>query len=138
MKNALISPNEKIFSSPDQTGVRIAQVVEAGADFPVAPPLFWTECADDCDPNTWWYYEGSCQPKPIPVPTAEENKATAVDKLSATDWTQTSDVSNPTNNPYLMNVAQFSAYRDQVRQVAVNPVSGFIDWPTEPSAQWSS
>jgi len=138
MKQALISPQEQIISQSGQIGARVAQVVASGSEFPVGLPLFWAECADDCDSSTWWYYEGICQPKPIPIPTAEENKATAVDKLSATDWTQTTDVSNPANNPYLMNATEFASYRDQVRQVAVNPVSGFIDWPVEPSAQWSS
>lgn len=76
-------------------------------------------------------------PIPPSPPTAEENKATASQKLYETDWTTIPDVTDPTkSNPYLTNSAEFIAYRNQIRQVAVNPVSGNINWPTVPSAIW--
>jgi hypothetical protein len=77
-------------------------------------------------------------PEPIP-PTAEENKQTAIIRLSNTDWTAAEDVGNPqVANPYLVNQAEFLAYRSQVREIAINPVAGFITWPTKPAEQWSS
>lgn len=63
-------------------------------------------------------------------------KKQASELLYATDWTTIPDVANPANTPYLMNQADFIAYRNQVRQLAVNPVvnPAFPDKPTE---QWS-
>ena len=65
-------------------------------------------------------------------------KATAQQLLQATDWTSISDVGDPAkSNPYLVNQAEFIAYRSTVRNYAVNPVE-FPDWPTLPTEQWSS
>lgn len=62
---ALISPNEPAYSCDGTLlGERIAQVQET--DFPVAPPLFWTDCPIDCTPDTWYYSNGQCLPKPTP------------------------------------------------------------------------
>jgi hypothetical protein len=76
MKKALISPNENpikhIMSwelNPDKTSpqkylpifenypnsCRIAQVEPSADDFPVAPPLFWTDCADDVVADQFYY-----------------------------------------------------------------------------------
>lgn len=77
-------------------------------------------------------------PPPVP-PSAEGNKQTAIKKLQATDWAATVDIANPEySNPYLTNQDAFLAYRSQVREYAVNPVAGFIDWPTEPTAIWAN
>lgn len=77
---------------------------------------------------------------PVPVPpTAEQNKQTAISKLQATDWSATVDIANPQySNPYLANQDAFLAYRSQIREYAVNPVAGFIDWPIEPVAIWAN
>jgi hypothetical protein len=58
--------------------------------------------------------------------------------LNATDWTSIGDVGNPQmSNPYLVNQAEFIAYRSTVRNYAVNPVAEPV-WPTPPTEQWSS
>lgn len=57
--------------------------------------------------------------------------------LYETDWTSIPDVASPSNNPYLTNQAEFLTYRQQLRQLAVNPVADPV-WPTVPTAQWSS
>jgi hypothetical protein len=64
-------------------------------------------------------------------------KSKAQQLLYFTDWTTIPDVANPENNPYLMNQAAFIAYRNQLRQLAVNPVANPV-WPTQPTEQWSS
>lgn len=67
MNNALISPNEKIYSYDDKLiGVRIAQVAEV--PFEVAPPLYWFECADEVNSDEWYFdtETNTCQLKPIP------------------------------------------------------------------------
>lgn len=68
---ALISPNE-----PRETGYRIAQVSET--IFEIAPPLFWTECADNIIANEYWYDPTDQQIKliPPPQPQPDENQST--------------------------------------------------------------
>jgi hypothetical protein len=62
---ALVSPNEIAFSyDGTPLGERIAQVEEIG--FPVSPPLFWTDCPNDCVADLWYYSNGQCLPKPLP------------------------------------------------------------------------
>lgn len=63
-------------------------------------------------------------------------KKQASELLYATDWTTIPDVANPANNPYLMNQADFIAYRNLVRQLAVNPVANPV-FPDKPTEQWS-
>lgn len=129
---ALISPQENN---------RIAEVVANTKTFPVAEPLYWIDCPSDCT-TEWAYQEGEFIP-PLPpephIPTAEENKQTAMNLLQATDWTTIPDVGDPTkSNPYLANVADFVTYRNAVRQYAITPIEGNIDWPTVPEEVWQS
>ena len=78
-------------------------------------------------------------PVPPSPPAAQQNKANAVAKLQATDWTTIPDVGDPTkSNPYLSNVQDFVAYRNTVRQYAINPVAGNINWPTLPQEVWTT
>lgn len=81
-------------------------------------------------------YEAELNPPP---PTAENNKNTAIGLLQSTDWTTIPDVADPTkSNPYLANAADFVAYRNAVRQYAIYPVAGDIDWPAVPQETWAS
>lgn len=65
-------------------------------------------------------------------------KAQATSILQTTDWTSINDVGDPTKaNPYLINQAEFIAYRSTVRGYAVNPVVDPV-FPTAPTEQWSS
>lgn len=80
MKNALVSPNEQVSyisawdgQTPVYTvlGQRVAEV--ANAQFEVAPPLFWLECADDVT-AMYFYYNATSQaveqiPESPPQPT---------------------------------------------------------------------
>jgi hypothetical protein len=67
----------------------------------------------------------------------KECKAQATKLLYETDWTTIADVADPSkSNPYLMNQAAFTAYRSQLRQLAVYPVANPV-WPTKPTEQWS-
>jgi hypothetical protein len=68
----------------------------------------------------------------------ESCKQQASGLLYKTDWTTISDVADPTkSNPYLMNQAEFIAYRSQVRALAVNPVIN-PTFPPVPAAQWGT
>lgn len=65
-------------------------------------------------------------------------KDTAKQLLQTTDWTSIADVADPAkSNPYLVNQAEFIAYRSTVRGYAVNPVVNPV-FPTQPTEQWSS
>ena len=90
----------------------------------------WANCC-----MTKWEEANTPQP-PMP-PTAEQNKKIASNKLYATDWTTIPDVADSTkSNPYLSNTQDFVSYRNAIRQYAVYPVAGDINWPVEPQAAW--
>jgi hypothetical protein len=78
-------------------------------------------------------------PVPPQPPTAEQNKQTATNKLQNTDWTTIPDVADPAkSNPYLSNAQDFITYRNAVRQYAVYPVAGDINWPAVPQEVWTN
>jgi hypothetical protein len=78
-------------------------------------------------------------PVPPQPPTAEQNKQTATNKLQNTDWTTIPDVADPAkSNPYLSNAQEFITYRNAVRQYAVYPVAGDINWPAVPQEVWAT
>ena len=64
------------------------------------------------------------------------NAQTAVGILNSTDWASISDVGSPSNNPYLSNQAEFIAYRNVIRAIAVYPPAGEIVWATPPTEVW--
>jgi len=78
-------------------------------------------------------------PPPPYVPTAEDNKNTAVNLLTQTDWTTIPDVADSAlSNPYLTNQAEFITFRNQIRPIAINPVAGNLIWLSVPVAKWSN
>ena len=125
---ALINPNQENF---------VVQVESDNLIFEVAEPLYWLECPDTIQPYQYQYLNGHYVLYIPPVTTADENKATASSLLTATDWTTIADVGNPQMaNPYLANQAEFIAYRNSVRNMAVYPTEGNLVWPTVPVENW--
>lgn len=55
--------------------------------------------------------------------------------LYETDWTTIPDVSDPANSPYLTNQAEFIAWRNEIRKLAVNPVADPV-FPPKPNEVW--
>jgi hypothetical protein len=90
----------------------------------------------DCVSGKYGPIEDYVSPPPY-VPTSEVNKATAEQRLQATDWVNEPDVYDPARNPHLMNRDAFLDYRSWCRNIAVYPVAGNLDWPAEPVAVWS-
>jgi hypothetical protein len=134
MKEALISSSEKCFN-----GYRVAEVVDQHKTFEVGQSMFWVECADDVVADAFWYDPNTQTIKPnLPyIPTAEENKQTAIGFLQDTDWTTIADVSDPNlSNPYLSNAKEFINYRNLIRPYTINPVAGNINWATKPEPIW--
>jgi len=65
-KQALISPNQKCYSydnPPVELGDYVVEV--ADSPFPVAEPLFWTECPDNVTAYYWYWNEGIFYPVPV-------------------------------------------------------------------------
>ena len=104
----------------------------------------WSLSGDSYDGLNWL----DTSPKPTQeeldalwIPTqdtvAKNNCKTQASKLLyETDWTTIPDVANPANSPHLANQADFIAYRNQVRQLAVNPVVNPV-FPTKPAEVWN-
>ena len=81
MKKALVSPNEQVLwlsgwtdesiphpiYTPIANAQRIAQVEIT--PFEVAPPLFWTDCADDVVADLFYYDSVTHTINPTPEPT---------------------------------------------------------------------
>ena len=104
-------------------------------DWVVAPIYIQSDTAQIGDT----YENGQFIPYVPPAPTAEQNKQNAVSKLQQTDWTSVADVGNPEmSNPYLVNQAEFIAWRSSIRAIAVNPTAGNLNWPVKPQEQWSN
>lgn len=98
----------------------------------------WVECSDDVGIG-WLYKDGEfLPPTPDPEKEKEQNKNIATQLLSDTDWSTLPDVTDATKNPYLVNSQEFVDYRNQLRQIAVNPPVIVSPWPTRPTEQWSS
>lgn len=66
----------------------------------------------------------------------QDCKKQASQLLYETDWTTIPDVANPENSPYLANQAEFIAWRNQIRQLAVSPVA-IPDFPPAPEPVWA-
>lgn len=77
---------------------------------------------------------------PVPKPiSAADNAAKANQILSETDWTSIPAVSNPNqSNPYLTNQPAWLYYRSKIRDIALAPTEGNIEWPEAPKELWSN
>jgi hypothetical protein len=126
--------------------------ISGGDNFEI---LFYCATETDVAPTGQWVYQqimgGNFQGEvthlapgvdpqtglPPAPPSSDQNKSEAERRLAATDWVNQPDVYDPANTPHLTNRDAFIAYRSQVRAIAVNPVSGNLNWPTELAPVWS-
>lgn len=127
----------------DTTTNLVINIVEYETEETVIPPGFEAPllCVPSETGNIGGKYENGqiINPAPVFVITAQMNKDMASAYLQQTDWTTIPDVSDPLkSDPYLTNSAEFVTYRNAVRAIAINPVPGQLDWPVQPSPQWSS
>ena len=111
MKQALISPTEKVYNYAGALlGERVAEVTTT--PFEVAPPLFWTACADNVVADQWYYDTTSyliVAIPPAPAITAEFlPNLVAIGQTTVLSWS----VTNATG-------VKLSSYGDQIF-----PVSG--------------
>ena len=54
--------------TPIPDSARVCEVVAQGAEFPVAPPLFWAACADDVVADQWYYNTVTAEFIVVPPP----------------------------------------------------------------------
>lgn len=126
-------------SFPPQISVEVlnefgADVVLNGAQ---STPTFYQVVAQDGveEVGNQWFTKFICVDLDQEAKDAKDaqfksaNKATAEAKLSATDWTQVSDVP-------LLNKQEFTDYRTAVRAIALNPPVQ-ATFPTLPTEQWN-
>jgi hypothetical protein len=132
MKKALINPINLIEGFPSVVSV-------SDTEFSCVPEYYWVDCPDDTKEGMYVNDGAFVLPTPIapPPPTAEENKARAINKLKNTDWVEYPSVTDPSSTPRLLNKDDFVAFRNSIRSIAVNPQEGFIQWPSYPKEQWS-
>jgi len=66
-----------------------------------------------------------------------ENAAYGTQLLTNTDWTAIASIADPLEcNPYLANRQEFLTYRNQVRNIVLNPPVETPVWPTPPAEDW--
>lgn len=76
---------------------------------------------------------------PSPEDIKSENKQQATELLQKTDWTSIPAVADPLrSNPYLINQSEFDAYRNQLREIAINPPTTPAVFPAQPQEIWSN
>jgi Tfp pilus assembly protein FimT len=115
--------------SPQPTYDTLTQVVQETTPEETAGQWYQTWVVVDLSPEQIQYNKDQL---------AQQNATQAKQILSNTDWTSIADVANPDkSSPYLMNQADFIAYRSTVRNIAINPTYDAV-FPTQPVEQWSS
>lgn len=126
-------------------GINVINVIEYETQPSNPPPGFENPIiavqSDVASPG-WTYVDGQfiapLPPQPTPQELIIRCKDIATGILNSTDWSAIPDVGDPLkSNPYLVNQAEFVAYRSTIRNYAVNPVANPI-WPTPPVEQWSN
>jgi hypothetical protein len=143
MNNALISPNELIYTEDGTLlGERIAET--SNNPFLVAEPLYWIECADEVNANDWYFdtATSTCQLKPLPpsqmINSYDQKLAVIIAdrnaRLAASDYTQMADVVAAHDASWL---SAWNTYRQALRDLPATITSANIAavvWPTPPSA----
>jgi len=66
----------------------------------------------------------------------QKNKKQAENLLADSDWSDKPSVVDTTKALHLVNAAEWDAYRDALRMIAVVPTVE-VEWPVKPEEQWS-
>lgn len=119
-----------VLESPQPPYDPITQYVIAGAPEETAGQWYQTWIVGTNTPEQQAYVDAQLK---------AANKQQASSLLSATDWTAIPSVADPAqSNPFLANQNAFLEYRNQLRQIAVNPPVVVDPWPTEPDEVWET
>ena len=107
----------------------------------LVPATPYIQVDDPTQPLNWVYTVEVAELTPEQIQQmhdtqAAQNQVTASQLLYETDWTTIPDVVDTANDPYLTNQAEFIAYRNTIRKIAVNPTWDAV-FPEQPAAIWS-
>lgn len=102
-------------------------------EFPVAEPLYWIDCPDDCSTN-WTYVNGQFYPPVISIIDLTIDKLAIITterdrRLAASDWTQLADA------PLSIDLKnQWKNYRQLLRDLPNDPLLDLDNpnWPIPP------
>jgi hypothetical protein len=139
------NPNVSLPQSPTE-----AQLNEFGiyTVIPTQPPVYnpITQNLNEITPEQKWgeWYQAwsvtSATSEEVEYRQANaraENVAYGSQLLTNTDWTAIASIADPLEcNPYLANRQAFLEYRNQVRNIVLNPPVDAPVWPTPPSEDW--
>lgn len=67
---------------------------------------------------------------------ANENQAKLL--LQDSDWADLASVRNASLTPHLVNAGDFDTYRLALRTIAIDPPVAVSEWPSRPTAVWST
>lgn len=119
-----------VLESPQPSYDPVTQYIVAGAPEETGGQWYTTWIIGTYDPEQQAYQDAQRK---------QANKQQASQLLSATDWTAIPSVADPAqSNPFLANQAAFLEYRNQLRQIAVNPPVVVSSWPVEPDEVWET
>ena len=122
-------PYEPVLETPQPSYNPITQAVIQGTPVQTDGEWWQTWTVVDLDAEQIAYNQAQ---------KAQQNKTKAKQILTNTDWTSIADVADPAkSNPYLVNQAEFIAYRSTIRNIAINPTWDAV-FPTAPTEQWSN
>lgn len=96
------------------------------------PGSGYVEIPDNVQAGYGYTYDSATQNWQDPVAPASQNQEIASERLKKSDWTQLPDVGLT-----LANVAEWRTYRAALRSIATNPQAGNIEFPEEPSEDYS-
>lgn len=119
-----------VFESPQPSYDPLTQYVVSGVPEIVDGKWYTTWNVVNYDPEQQAYQDNIRK---------QANKQQATNLLSATDWTAVASIADPAqSNPFLANQNAFFEYRNQVRQIAINPPIVVEVWPEEPDEVWET
>lgn len=119
-----------VLETPQPSYDPLTQYVVPGQPAPIDGQWYTTWIVGTNDPEQQAYVDAQRK---------QQNKQQASSLLSATDWTAIPSVADPAqSNPFLANQAAFLEYRNQLRQIAINPPVVVDPWPVEPDEVWET
>lgn len=127
----------------DNNNIAVNDII-CGPNYPITENMIEASInppSDSPSAGIGWSYINNAWVEPaLPIPTSDENKQTAIELLSKTDWTAADDVGNPQKaNPYLQNQAEFIAWRSQIRAIAISPTEGYFEiFAQIPKENWAT
>ena len=130
---------------PKATNVDFVQPdIPNGYLYPAFQSVSWNLTSDlDIDRTEFWANETGQytleQAQQLANSNASEsyNSQKAKALLAETDWSEIPSVSASTSTPRLVNVQDYITYRVALRQIAINPTAGYVQFPSKPASIWA-